>query len=275
MTMNVAILGCGNMGSFITEAIGRGEVGDIKLHTLIGSKRNIKNLQQLADRANCRWITDPNKLKVSEIDLIIEAAGQQAVKDYMLSFLEMGKHIMIISVEALSEKTIFEKVIELSKKTGSSVILPSGAIGGLDAIRSASLGGLETVELITRKPPNALKGAPYVVEKRINLENLQCDLELFNGNAADAAKAFPANINVAMALSLAGIGSERTKVKIIASPDIRRNTHEIKAVGACGEFNFKFENEASTQNPKSSQLAALSVLCALKEFNASVKGVII
>ncbi|WP_102349665.1 aspartate dehydrogenase [Bacillus sp. Marseille-P3661] len=275
MTLNVAILGCGNMGSFITEAIIRGEAGDIKLHTLIGSTRNIKKVKQLAEHANCKWITDPKKLDVTEIDLVIEAAGQQAVKDYMLSYLELGKHIMLISVGALCEQEIFEKVVELSRRTGAQVILPSGAIGGLDAIRSAAFGGLESVELITRKPPHALKGAPYVVEKGFDLDHLQCDLELFNGNAMDAAKAFPANINVAAALSLSGIGHERTQVKIIASPSVKRNTHEIKVVGDCGEFTFKFENKASPQNPKTSQLATLSVLSALKEFNNPVKGVVL
>ena len=130
-------------------------------------------------------------LDVSEIDLIIEAAGQQAVKDYMLSYLELGKHIMLISVGALGEKEIYEKVVELSKKTGSTVILPSGAIGGLDAIRSAALGGLESVELITKKPPQSLKGAPYVLEKGMDLEHLQSDVEIFSGNAVEAAKAFP------------------------------------------------------------------------------------
>ena len=193
----------------------------------------------------------------------------------MLSYLELGKHIMLISVGALGEKEIYEKVVELSKKTGSTVILPSGAIGGLDAIRSAALGGLETVELITRKPPQSLKGAPYVLEKGMDLEHLQSDVEIFSGNAVEAAKAFPANINVAMALSLAGIGPERTQVRIIASPSIKRNTHEIKVVGNCGEYTFKFENKPSPQNPKSSHLASLSILSALKGFSASSsKGVV-
>lgn len=275
MTLNVAIIGCGNMGTFITNAIIKGEAGDIRLHTLVGSKRNEKKVRQLAERANCKWITNPAKLDVTDIDLIIEAAGQQVVKDYMLSYLELGKHIMVISVGALCEKEVFEKVVELSRNTGGQVILPSGAIGGLDAIRSAALGGLETVELITRKPAYALKDAPYVVENGFDLNNLQCDFELFSGNAFDAAQAFPANINVAAALSLAGIGHDRTQVKIIACPKIKRNTHEIKVVGDCGEFTFKFENKASPQNPKSSQLATLSVLSALKEINNPIKGVVL
>ena len=270
MSLNVAILGCGNMGSFITKAIVNGEAGDITLHTLIGTQRSIKKLEQLAELANCKWTTDPGTLEIDEVDLIIEAAGQQAVKDHMLSYLEKGKHIMIISIGALAEREVYEKVLELSKKSGGQVILPSGAIGGLDAIRSAAIGGLETVELITRKPPNALKGAPYVIEKGINLENLQAEIEIFHGNALDAAKAFPENINVAAALSLAGIGPERTQVTIAASPSLTRNTHEIRAKGACGEYSFKFENNVSPENPKSSHLAVLSILSALKEFQRTV-----
>lgn len=269
MALNVAILGCGNMGTFITDAILRGEAGDVRLHTLVGTTRSSNHVRQLAERAKCKWLTDPGEMELSDIDLIIEAAGQQVVKDYMLTFLKKGKHIMLVSVGALSDMELYQQFHTVASKSGSQVILPSGAIGGLDAIRSAALAGLESVELITKKPPNALQGAPYVVEKGIDLDNIKDDSEIFSGNALEAAEAFPANLNVAMALSLAGIGPERTKVRIVVSPDIKRNTHEVSVVGAAGVFELKFENLPSPENPKTSHLATLSVLSALKGFNAS------
>lgn len=271
--MKIAIIGCGNMGTYLVNAILQGEVGDIELHTIVGTPRNTDQVKNLAERANCRWTTDPSRLDVTDIDLIIEAAGQQVVKDYMLSFLEKGKNVMIISVGALNDKDFFQAVYTAAKESGSQILLPSGAIGGLDAIRSAALGGLNSVELTTRKHPDALKDAPYVIQKGIDLDNLQNDYQLFYGNALDATIAFPANLNVAGALSLAGIGPERTMVRIVASPNIQMNTHEIIANGDFGRLFFQFENFPSSHNKKTSHLAILSVMSVLKDFGAAVKGV--
>lgn len=273
MTLKVALVGCGNMGTYIVNAILQREAGDVELHTIVGTPRNTEHVKHLAERANCRWLTDPGELKDANVDLIIEAAGQQVVKDYMLSFLEKGKNIMIISVGALSDPGFFQRLHTVAQRSGSQVFLPSGAIGGLDAIRSAALGGLESVELTTWKHPRALKDAPYVVKHGIDLDHLQSDFELFSGNALDAAKAFPANLNVAVGLSLAGIGPSRTKVRIVASPKIQRNIHEIKVVGASGRFQFTFENVPSPANPKTSYLATLSVVSALKDLSSAIKGV--
>lgn len=273
MSLKVALIGCGNIGNQIVDAILSGQAGDVELHSIVGTPRSAKKVELMAKRANCNWLTDPMNIELNEIDLIIEAAGQKVIKEYIIPFLEKGKNVMIISIGALGDSQFLERVRKTAQVSGSKVYLPSGAIGGLDALRSASLSGLESVELITRKPPSALKDAPYIMEQGIDLDHLTTNYEVFIGNALEAAEAFPANLNVAVAVSLAGIGPKRTRVRIIACPEIQSNIHEIKVVGNCGRFHLQFENLPSPNNPKTSHLATLSVISTLQELGASIQGV--
>ncbi|WP_170289692.1 aspartate dehydrogenase [Cytobacillus depressus] len=264
--MNVAIIGCGNIATYVVNSILKGDIKGLRLHSIVGTPRRTEYLKEIAAHAECNWTTDVSSLKWEDIDLIIEAAGQKVVRDYLLSFINRGKHVLVISIGALTDIDFFKTVYTAAKKSGSQILLPSGAIGGLDAIRNAAMGELSSVELTTKKHPDSLKSAPYIMENGIDMDDLQEDYELFRGNALDAAKAFPANLNVAAALSLAGIGPEQTMVKIIASPHIEMNTHEIRATGDFGNFYFQFENKPSPRNIKSSYLVNLSVLRVLRDF---------
>jgi aspartate dehydrogenase len=159
-----------------------------------------------------------------------------------------------------------------ARRSGVRVQLPSGALCGLDGIRAAMEGGLHSVTLTTRKPPAGLAGAPYLVERGIDISHLDEPLVVFDGNAREAVRAFPANVNVAASLSLAGIGPDETRVRIIADPDISLNIHEVVAEGAFGRLTAVTENLPSPRNVKSSYLASLSATAELRAAATAFAG---
>jgi aspartate dehydrogenase len=170
-----------------------------------------------------------------------------------------------MSVGALSDEDLRAAVFEASSNA-ARLHVPSGAIAGLDAIKAAnSTGELESVELMTRKPPAGLEGAPHVVEQDINLDAVAGEETIFEGTARSAAQAFPSNINVAMALSLAGIGPDQTTVKIVADESLETNVHQITAQGDAGRIETRVQNVPSPRNPKTSYLASLSAIALLDE----------
>lgn len=148
--------------------------------------------------------------------------------------------------------------------------MPSGAVAGIDGIRSAAIGRIDSVVLTTTKPPSGFAGAPYIAEHDIDLSSLPGATMLFEGTAADAVQAFPANVNVAGTLSLAGIGYGATMVRVIADPAATRNMHEIKVTGAFGALTVRVENVVSPENPKTSYIAILSAIATLKKLTEPV-----
>jgi aspartate dehydrogenase len=177
---------------------------------------------------------------------------------------------MIMSVGALLGNNLFERLKTVAKKNDRKVYLPSGAVAGIDAIKAAALVGLDEVLLTTKKPPAGLKGAPYIEERGIDLENINEATLIYEGPAEEAVMFFPANVNVAAVLSLAGVGEKKTRVKIIADPAIHTNQHEIKVKGAFGQMTCLTKNLPCPDNPKTSYLAALSAIKTLEKISAEV-----
>jgi len=214
-------------------------------------------------------------MKIDEImhsvDLLIESASQSAVRLIVPGALEAGCDVMVLSVGALVDEALREKIFRLAKQNNCNLYFPSGAVVGIDGINSASAGKIFSVTLTTRKPPSGLAGAPYVTCKGIELEKIDKETVIFEGPASEAVKAFPANVNVAATISLAGIGFERTKVRIIADPAASRNIHEVTVEGEFGKLFTKVENFPSPDNPKTSYLAALSAISTLKKILNPVK----
>jgi aspartate dehydrogenase len=171
---------------------------------------------------------------------------------------------MIVSVGALADPEFFGRLIEQAKQEGRRLYVPSGAIGGLDIIKAAVSGGLEECRLTTTKSPRALNGAPYVREQGIDLDKIREATVIFEGNAGQAVRSFPQNVNVAATISLAGLGLDRTTVRIIADPAATRNVHEVFVRGKFGEATIRLVNQPSLDNPKSSYLASLSVIATLQ-----------
>ncbi len=205
------------------------------------------------------------------VDLVIESASQNAVRLLVPRALEAGCDVMILSVGALADEELRKKLFRLAQQNNCKLYFPSGAVVGIDGINSASAAEISSVTLTTRKPPSGLAGAPYVVCKGIELEKIEKETLLFEGSASEAVKAFPANVNVAATISLAGIGFERTKVRVIADPTLSRNVHEITVEGEFGKFFTRVENLPSPENPKTSYLAALSAISTLKKIMNPVK----
>jgi aspartate dehydrogenase len=157
-----------------------------------------------------------------------------------------------------------------AKETGARILVPTGALIGLDAVRAAAEGTIHSVTMITRKPPNGLEGAPYLVANQISVKNLNGPRKVFDGSAREGARGFPANVNVAAALSLAGIGPDRTRLEIWADPALDRNTHRIEVDADTARFSMSIENIPS-ENPRTGRIVSLSTVAALRGLVAELK----
>lgn len=260
--LRVGVVGCGAIGSFICHALDT----DIEGARLVAvHEHHIELMETLCASLS----SNPGMVKISKmaemVDLIVEAAAPGAVEIAALTALKNGCDVMIMSVGALVEPGLMNRLSSLALENNCKIYLPSGAVVGIDGIKSASVAGIESVTLTSTKPPRAFAGAPYVVKHNINLEDFSESTVIFEGTAHDAVKAFPANVNVAAAISLAGIGVDKTRVRIIVDPDSDTNRHEIEVVGDFGRFTTQVENVPSPENPKTSYLAALSAVATLKK----------
>ena len=259
----IGLLGCGAIGTEIAKAIDSGKIPASLTHIFDFSKDRSKKL--VDSLKNKPQITENvGLLAAAPLDLIVEAASQDAVRDNALTILQNRKDLMIMSVGALLEEPILDVILEGCQDFKKSVYLPSGAILGLDGIRSVK-DELDSVTLVTTKNPRALKGAKFFDTSDIDIDKITKPTIIYDGTAQEAVRLFPANINVAALLSLAGLGSQKTKVRIVADPTTERNTHEVIAQGKFGKFSIKVENVPSESNPKTSKLAILSAIECLRK----------
>lgn len=194
-------------------------------------------------------------------DIVIECAPAAVFTQVAEPALRKGLIFMPVSVGAL---LIHAEMIDLAAERGARIVVPTGALIGLDAMRAAAEGNIHSVRMITRKPPRGLAGAPYLEEHGISLDNVRKPLRLFEGSARDGAKGFPANLNVAVALSLAGVGPDKTRLEIWADPTVTRNTHRIEVDADSASFSMTIENIPSEENPRTGRITALSVIAALR-----------
>jgi len=266
MLLGVGLIGCGAIGTVLARAIDKGQAGDTHLVMVYDSA--VKKSQILVRKLTRKPMIAENfeeLIEREDIDLIIEAASQGAVKEYASKVLRAGKDLMIMSVGALVDSELTNEIKRYAEGRGKRVYIPSGAIAGLDGVKAAVIGRVDHITLTTRKPPEGLEDAPYIKEKRIRLDMLKNPTIIYEGPALEACRLFPFNVNVAAALGLAGIGPEKTRVRIIANPTIKRNLHEIEVKGEFGEFKIHIENVPSVNNPKTSYLAALSAIATLRK----------
>ena len=258
----IGLLGCGAIGTQIALAIDSGKIPAKLTHVYDISKERASSL--ISKLKTKPEITQNAALLASSpVDLIVEAASQDAVRDNALTILQNRKDLMIMSVGALLDESIFDVILEGCKDFKKHVYLPSGAIAGLDAIKSVK-DELESLTLVTTKNPKSLKGAKFFETSDINLDKIKEPTTIFEGNAEDAVRLFPANINVAALLSLTGLGNKNTKVRIVADPNTDKNTHQIEANGKFGKISIKVENVPDQNNPKTSRLAILSAIECLR-----------
>lgn len=256
--MTVGLVGCGNIGADLCIALQRNAIPAHMTALCDADEERAKVLQR-----SFQLEAEVTSLAraAETADFLIEAAVSDAVQAVVEAAIQHRKDCLIMSVGGLMQRP---ELMELAKANNVCIRVPSGALCGLDGIRAAMEGGLHSVTLTTRKPPKGLEGAPYLVEKGMDLSDLHEALIVFEGNALEAVQAFPANVNVAAALSLAGVGPVETRVKVVADPRATENSHEITAEGAFGRLQAKTVNLPSPRNAKSSYLASLSAVAELR-----------
>jgi len=200
-------------------------------------------------------------------DIVIECLPPQLFRSVGVSVIDRGKIFMPLSVGQLLDNW---DLVERAKKTGARILAPTGALLGLDAVRAAAEGTIHSVTMVTRKPPSGLEGAPYLVDRGISLKDLKAPAKIFDGSAREGARGFPANVNVAAALSLAGIGPDKTRLEIWADPALSRNTHRIEVDADTARFSMAIEGIPS-ENPRTGRIVPLSVIAALRGLVAEIK----
>jgi aspartate dehydrogenase len=264
MTKTVAIAGLGAIGLSVARALDAGVEGlsliavaahdQAKAQAKLAGFRVPPPLVSLADLA--------------EADIVVEAAPAVIFERIALPAIEAGRILVPCSVGALLPRM---HLVRRAQVTGARIVVPTGALLGLDAVRAAAEGPIDSVSIETRKPPAGLDGAPYLLQHGISVMGITRPMRVFAGNALDAAAGFPANVNVAAALALAGVGPIRTRVEIWADPTVTRNTHTIRVEAETARFTMTIENVPSEENPRTGKLTPLSVLACLRGLVSTLK----
>lgn len=262
--IRVAIAGLGAIGLKVAEALDRGIPGCV-LATASAHDRG-KAAARLAHLAHPPPVVAIDALEPLA-DLVIECAPANLLPAIAEPFLRAGKTVLVLSVGAI---LVNEHLIELARKHGGQIVVPTGALLGLDAVAAAAEGTIHSVRMVTRKPVRGLAGAPYLAEHNIRIEDIKEPLRIFQGTPREAAIGFPANLNVAVALSLAGIGPDKTTLEIWADPALERNVHRIEVVADSASFSMQIENVPS-ENPRTGRITALSVISYLRKLGAPLR----
>jgi aspartate dehydrogenase len=262
--LKVGLAGLGAVGLEVARRIEAGIPGLTLAAVAVRDKEKAKrNLPQVGDRIPVMAA----EVLAESCDLVVECLPPELFRAIASSVIERGKLFMPLSVGQLLENWDF---VARAKETGARILVPTGALIGLDAVRAAGEGTIHSVTMVTRKPPNGLEGAPYLVERGISLKGINTARKVFDGTARDGARGFPANVNVAAALSLAGIGPDKTKLEIWADPAIDRNTHRIEVDSDTARFSMTIEGIPSA-NPRTGRIVPLSTVAALRALVTELK----
>lgn len=249
---------------------GVGAIGTVVCNSLINNDINRMSLVAISDIRKDLPFDVPN-VSFAELaekaDVVIEALPPDAVPALAKEVLSRGKTLVMISGASLLR---FPEIRDWAEKSMGRIIVPSGALAGIDGVRALNSMGLKSASIRSTKKPKGFEGAPYIVKEKIDLSKIIKPQRIFAGNAYDAAQAFPANVNVAAILSLAGLGPEKTTVEVWADPDAKGNIHEIALEGKFTNFTARTENQPDPANPKTSILAAHSIIAALRQMTEKI-----
>ncbi len=258
----IAIGGFGAIGEVVARRLDRGIEG---LQLTAVSARD-------AARAEAAMVDFTRPVPVAPLarlweyaDIVVECAPAALLRGIAEPALAHGRTVVVLSCGALLDNL---DLIDLARRHGGRILVPTGALLGLDAVAAAAEGGISRVNMVTRKPPSGLLGAPYLEENGIDVSGVTEPKRVFSGTAREAARGFPANVNVAAALALAGIGPDRTTIEIWADPGVTRNIHRIEVEAAAARLSMQIENVPSAENPRTGRLTPLSVIAALKKLSS-------
>jgi len=265
--IRVGILGCGAIGSRIAKSIKTECSQEAVVSALFDiNPAKAENLQKQIPQKNI--VKQSYRELLTHSDLVVEAVNAPDTHRLVRQALLAKKDVLIMSVGKFIEG---ESIFKLADKQGVRVLIPSGAIAGIDAIKAAALQRIDAIRLTTRKPIYGFADNAYVQERRINLSAIKKETILFEGNVLDAVKRFPQNINVAATIALASHAKDKLRIRISTSPEFKVNSHEVEVLGAFGRLVTKTENVVCPDNPKTSFLAVLSAVRTLKEYFQGVE----
>ena len=259
MVQRVAIAGFGAIGKVVAAALDRGIAG---LALAAVSGRDMARAERVVAGFARKVPVLPLARLWEDADIVVECAPAALLRDIAEPALAAGRTLVVLSCGALLDN--FD-LVDLAHRHKGRILVPTGALLGLDAVQAAAQGEIARVHMITRKPPNGLDGAPYLVEHGMSLAGLNVALRVFSGTAREAARGFPANVNVAAALALAGIGPDKTTIEIWADPGVTRNIHRIEVEADSARLTLQIENVPSAENPKTGRLTPLSVIALLRK----------
>ena len=268
--MRIGIIGGGVMCRLFLRYIQSGELGDSRVVAIVGRSDRSKG-RGVAEEHKVPFVTGLDALLAQKPDVVIEAAGHDAVREFGEPLLSRGIAFVVLSGGALSDDALRNRLEQLAAQHKGLLYVPSGGIGGLDALKAVCIAGAEEVTIAVTKPPAAWKGIPYVEKLGVDMDTLKEATVLYEGPARQGAVHFPANVNIAAVLSMAGIGFDRTKLKVVADPKLVYNTHYIDIKGKTGRISIKLESVPSPDNPKTAMIACYSALAALKELKATTR----
>ena len=268
--MRVGIIGGGTIARLVLEHAGRGALHDASVVAILGRSTASRG-KALAEAYGAAFVTTLEALIAQHPEVVVEAASHDAVRAHAATILERGIALIVLSGGAFCDDALREALESAARRSGALLYVPSGGIGGLDALKAACLAGVETVTIAVTKPPAAWKGIPYVEKLEVDLDALREPFVLFEGSAREGVPHFPANVNIAAVLALSGIGFERTRLKVVADPALKYNTHFIEVRGASGHLSVKLENVPAPDNPKTAWLACYSALAALAAAKSPVR----
>jgi aspartate dehydrogenase len=258
MAMAVGIAGLGTIGMPVAQRLAVGIEG-LELVGVASGRHAVAEARLRAAGISVP-VCDVSSL-VERADVIVECVPAAAFRSVAEPTLGAGRILVTVSGAGLLDAP---DLVELAARNGGRILLVTGALLGLDAVRAAAEGDLRSVRIVSRKPPRSLRGAPYLVARNFDVEAVTTATKVFDGTARDGARGFPANLNVAAALSLAGIGPDATMLEIWADPAVTRNTHTIEVDADSARFTMTIENVPSAENPATGRITPLSVIATLR-----------
>lgn len=268
--LRVALLGGGTIGRLVLEQAQQGRLRGIEFVGVAGRGPASRGAE-LARRFNVAYAVDRSALIALQPEVVVEAASHDAVRENLVPLLERAISVVVLSAGALADDDLLRSAADAAARSGALFYVPSGGIGGLDALKTACLAGVDEASIQVAKPPAAWKGIPYVEARGVRLDDLRAPATLFDGSAREGVPHFPQNVNIAAVLAIAGIGMDRTRLKVLADPALKLNTHTIRVSGKSGTLTVVLENVPSPENPKTSWLACYSAIAALQALQSKTR----
>lgn len=268
--MKIVLLGGGTIARLVLERVAAGALPGITIAGVMG-RQATSRAADLAREFSVPYLRAIDAVLELRPDAVLEAASHEAVRQHLAALLRAGVSVVVLSAGALADRSLHDAAEAAARAGGARLLVPSGGIGGLDALNAACIAGVDEVSIQVAKPPAAWKGIPYVERLGLRLDALDRPEVLFEGSAREGVPHFPQNVNIAAVLSLAGIGMDRTRLRVVADPGLKMNTHTIRVAGRTGRFTIVLENVPTPENPKTSWLACCSAVDALRALAAPAR----